>query len=339
MSRSLIHLAMALWTGLIMTSPAAAAQVGEFQCSNGTSVRRVEVVAENRERGVPCEVVYWKDDEAPGVRNVLWSARTDAKFCLQKADDLAERLESGGWRCKLVNSTDSAAAADQAPTPAPAPREPAPDATAARTPPAAEPKPIPAPAPAPAAQPEPATQPEPTARTEPTATSEATAQNQTAAKPAVAPATTALPVAPSTTTAGPSDPTEKANLDDVIERNLQSLNESVDGSFEAKIADYGDLNDDGLQDAVIFFTYESSTSHYTQFIAAYVFDGDTYHLAATKSVGGSDREAQSALVDKIIDGAIMLKLYADTPQDGKCCDTEIGQAAMVLQDGQLVDAR
>ena len=102
MSRSLIHLAVALWTGLIVAPPAVAAQVGEFRCSNGSWVRRVEVVAENAERGVPCEVVYWKDNEAPGVRNVLWSARTDAKFCLQKADDLAERLETGGWRAQCV---------------------------------------------------------------------------------------------------------------------------------------------------------------------------------------------------------------------------------------------
>ena len=67
MSRSLIHLAVALWTGLIVAPPAIAAQVGEFQCSNGSWVRRVEVVAELDPQCDEDVKLAWRIAMAPGI--------------------------------------------------------------------------------------------------------------------------------------------------------------------------------------------------------------------------------------------------------------------------------
>lgn len=135
---------------------------------------------------------------------------------------------------------------------------------------------------------------------------------------------------PATATPGPAAAGNQANLDQVIQQNLQSLNQSVDGSFKAEVAKFGDLNRDGLTDAVVLFDYQSSGAELTQFVAAYLFNGQTYHLAATKPVGGSDRSIRGVAVENIVDGSIRLRL------DG-AAEGASRSAGMVLQDGQLVE--
>jgi hypothetical protein len=67
-------------------------------CRLGDLTRRVEIVSEPG-RAVPCEVHYYKDSEAPGEREVLWSATNRQGYCEQKTEEFVARLESWGWDC------------------------------------------------------------------------------------------------------------------------------------------------------------------------------------------------------------------------------------------------
>jgi hypothetical protein len=71
----------------------------EFQCRRGDLVRRIEVQFANRADRLPCEVIYWKDDEAPGRPEQLWNAEHEIAFCTEKAREMVARLESAGWAC------------------------------------------------------------------------------------------------------------------------------------------------------------------------------------------------------------------------------------------------
>lgn len=311
---------------------AHSAERSQSTCTSGSLVRRVVVEVGDLSTALPCEVVYWKDTEAPGARRVLWNARSDASYCDAKAAGLVDKLNGAGWNCSSDGQAAAAAPSVAAPAPtaaAPSNNTAAPNsapsetaaastgdvqgvdaATVARvepTLPAAEPQQAPgagvaatpsAPAPVPAAEPE------------------ANTDLQTAAV----------------------EPNAAASLGDVdqlqtvIQANLSSLNQSVDGDFEAQIGDFGDLNNDGIDDAVVFFNYESSAADFTQFVAAYLFNGENYHLAATKPVGGTDLAVRQVLVEEIVNGLIQLRLVLNDASQ-----TEDRRAAMILKDGQLVE--
>lgn len=100
----------------------ALAQGAETQCTYGDMVRRIVIMTEPGV-SVPCEVHYFKDTEAPGEDQVLWSASQQAGYCEEKAAGLVAKLEGWGWDC---GATDPAApAASAAPAEAAAPAEPA----------------------------------------------------------------------------------------------------------------------------------------------------------------------------------------------------------------------
>jgi hypothetical protein len=101
--------------------------------------RRVEVVQSTPEP-VPCEVLYFKDSEAPGERQVLWSAGSDAGYCEARAAEFVAQLGGMGWACGTAvraetpaeSATPAAAtgaAAAPAPAAPPAPSEPPADDT------------------------------------------------------------------------------------------------------------------------------------------------------------------------------------------------------------------
>lgn len=278
---------------------AQAAEKSQTVCTSGDLVRRVVIDVGELSTGLPCEVVYWKDKEAPGVRRVLWNARSDAAFCDGKAAGLVDKLASAGWNCDSEGQSLDAAA-----TPAGA------GATAGIEP----------AAPAPATQPSAAP-----AQTSPALQTPEAAQGTTAGDNVQ---TAAIP------NAEPSDPANLDQLQAVIQSNLSSLNQTVDGDFRAQIGDFGDLNNDGTDDAVVFFNYESSTADFTQFVAAYLYNGQDYHLAATKPVGGTDLAVRQVQVEEIVDGLIQLRLLLNDASQ-----SEDRRAAMILKDGQLVETQ
>ena len=94
-----------------------AADDGQTQCDYNGLVRRVVIMSEPGV-SVPCEVHYYKDSEAPGEDQVLWSADSQAGFCEEKAAELIAKLEGWGWQCS------AGAAAPEEPAVPNAPMEP-----------------------------------------------------------------------------------------------------------------------------------------------------------------------------------------------------------------------
>ena len=89
--------------------PSAVAQSEETiqsSCKNGDLVRRVAVVESNLSSGLSCEVIYWKDTEAPGVRQVLWTAKQDSGYCYSKAISMVGKLAAMGWACESTSEPD-----------------------------------------------------------------------------------------------------------------------------------------------------------------------------------------------------------------------------------------
>jgi len=70
----------------------------KYQCTSGELTRRVEIFSEPGV-AVPCEVHYYKDTEAPGEHQVLWSAQNDAAYCAGKAQEFIAKLTEMGWNC------------------------------------------------------------------------------------------------------------------------------------------------------------------------------------------------------------------------------------------------
>jgi hypothetical protein len=288
---------------------AGTAAASETRCVRGDdAIRRVEIATQDQNRGAPCEVVYWKDTERPGVRTVLWSAETDPDFCARKAEELVDRLEGGGWSCAAAGEQPRAASRE-APPPVAAPGTPE-DST---EPSAAAPRPPVTPAP------------------------EQPGGSETAptVKEVLAPQ---QPEALRGGEAADQAPNGTA-LDAIIEQNLVRLNDGVDGKFAAEIAKYGDLDGDGLDDGLVFFTYESQRLGRARFVAAYLFDGESYALAATKPLAGSEDNVHSAEIESIEDGVISLRLNVLEPGDASCCPSGLRRQTLMLRGGQLIEAR
>jgi hypothetical protein len=71
---------------------------GSYQCTLGDQVRRVEILSEPGAT-VPCEVHYYKDTEAPGDKQVLWSAANQEGYCESQTEAFIAKLQGWGWDC------------------------------------------------------------------------------------------------------------------------------------------------------------------------------------------------------------------------------------------------
>jgi len=96
-------------TGVIQRQPTPAPEptttnysnIG-YQCTlNGLS-RRILINHPNSPATLPCEVTYYKDNEAPNTAKVLWKANNDAGYCEQQAQFMANRLGGWGWQCDAL---------------------------------------------------------------------------------------------------------------------------------------------------------------------------------------------------------------------------------------------
>ena len=97
---------------------------GATQCTYDNLIRRVVIMSEPGV-SVPCEVHYYKDIEAPGVDQVLWSADSQAGYCEEKAAELVANLESWGWECSAAAAAPAMPAAPEEPEAPAAPELPA----------------------------------------------------------------------------------------------------------------------------------------------------------------------------------------------------------------------
>jgi len=86
------------------------AQSGDnYRCTFNNLVRRVEIIYETGV-AVPCEVHYYKDDEAPGQRQVLWQASNESGYCESRTRDFVARLQDMGWSCAAAAAGGAAPA-------------------------------------------------------------------------------------------------------------------------------------------------------------------------------------------------------------------------------------
>ena len=95
---------------------------------------------------------------------------------------------------------------------------------------------------------------------------------------------------------------------------------------------YGDINFDGLEDAIVFLsTQNGGTGHFVE-------------MAAVLNLNGSARNISTLyLGDRVIvesgavqDGLITLNLRVQGPNDGLCCPSQIATRNFHLDSGQLV---
>jgi hypothetical protein len=105
----------------------ALAQGAETKCTYGDMVRRVVVMTEPG-MSVPCEVHYFKDTEAPGEDQVLWSATQQGGYCEEQAAGLVTKLEGWGWDCGAGTPAEPAEPAEPADPAEPAEAPEAPEA-------------------------------------------------------------------------------------------------------------------------------------------------------------------------------------------------------------------
>jgi hypothetical protein len=112
-------LLLAMLGVITLSTLAARAQSEEFQCRRGDQVRRIEVQFADDADRLPCQVVYWRDAAAQERPRVPWTADHERAFCVNKAREMVDRLQSAGWTC----DSDPAVAEDAADLDAGAPAE------------------------------------------------------------------------------------------------------------------------------------------------------------------------------------------------------------------------
>jgi hypothetical protein len=71
---------------------------GSYQCTLGDQVRRVQILSEPG-ASIPCEVHYYKDTDAPGDKQVLWSATSQEGYCESQTEAFIAKLQGWGWDC------------------------------------------------------------------------------------------------------------------------------------------------------------------------------------------------------------------------------------------------
>jgi hypothetical protein len=300
----------------MLMSSAEIARSREYQCARGLAIRSIVVEYQVPGQKVPCEVFYYEPLQIP---RVLWKARAQAGFCESKADQLLQELDRKGWSCVRVQGA-APTAAGEVPSRLAQPEVKAdvPEPTGLR---GQETKP----ANAVRSNSEPTDTPR-----EPTG-AETAAPSEEADRFERTRQTGALAV-------GPRHP-RMARFPDValsiaFARDLRKLQEGSHAKVEAGSPRFGDLDGDGKLDAALLITFASGRADHLQYLVVYVYREGTYHLAASRFIGGSYRDVRSGELEAIEAGRIFIRLQIEQTDDVGCCPPG-DQAAFVLENGSL----
>lgn len=312
---------------VLMTALPAAADV-EYVCRIGETVRRIEIRYAGDVGRPPCEVVYTKETERPGVEETLWSATADADFCRSKAEGLVDLLEENRWSCSGDRPSAGGQAARAAASPAGQASRDQAAGEGQATPRAETPPPPPERPDVSVAEVAPAAAP-----AESDDRDDAVDElNQQAALPADGEAASEEPGG----AGGVLVPVEA--LEAAIERDLARLKKSADDAVEATVGSFGDLNGDDVEDAAVLITFDADGADHAQYLVAYVAEDETFRPAASRFIGGRYRKVFGADVAGIEQGRIRLELKVLQPEDAYCCPSGAESAQFVLENGELVDA-
>jgi hypothetical protein len=124
-------------------------------------------------------------------------------------------------------------------------------------------------------------------------------------------------------------------LQAALARDLERLEEltgSSPGRFEAQMTRLGDLDGDGVEDAVALLSYRPDGAPPSLHLLAYRFDGETFRPVARLPL----TEASSAEIRSIVDGVIEVLVHVAQAGDPTCCPSGRRDLRLVLRDHALV---
>jgi hypothetical protein len=300
----------------MLMSSSDIARSREYQCARGLVIRNIVVEYQVPGQKVPCEVFYHKPSQIP---RVLWKARAQAGFCESKADQLLQELDRNGWSCVRAQGA-APLAAGQIPSGLAQPE-------------------VEADVPEPTGMREQETKQAPalTSRSEPRDTPREPAEAATAA-PWKEAARFGKTRQTGAIAVGPRHPRmarfPDAALSVALGRDLRKLEEGSHAKVEAGSPRFGDLDGDGKLDAALLITFASGGADHLQYLVVYVYRQGTYHLAASRFIGGSYRDVRSGELEAIEAGRIFIRLQIEQTDDVGCCPPG-DQAAFVLENGSL----
>jgi hypothetical protein len=101
----------------------------------------------------------------------------------------------------------------------------------------------------------------------------------------------------------------------------------------------GDLDGDGIADAVALLTHRAESAPPSYHLLAYLFDGETFRPVARLSLSEAHGAPTQAELQGIADGVIELVLHVPQQGDPACCPSGRRRANFVLRHQQLVEAR
>jgi hypothetical protein len=122
--------------------------------------------------------------------------------------------------------------------------------------------------------------------------------------------------------------------DGVYYRTPSAPNESPD-MYTTRFHDlffYGDINADGLEDALVFLnTQNGGTGHFIELAAVLDQNGSAYNIS---TIFLGDRVVVES--GKVENGIIVLNMRVQGPNDGLCCPSQFATWNFVLSGDQLM---
>lgn len=153
----------------------------------------------------------------------------------------------------------------------------------------------------------------------------------------------ALPLAPEEGPRAPSeqDAAEQAPRPDqallraALARDVRRLDEltgSSPGDFEAQMSRLGDLDGDGLEDAVALLAFRQKGAAPSRHVLAYRFDGETFQPVARLPLAG----AAHAEIGAVANGVVEVVVHVARSGDPACCPSGRRHVRFALRDHELV---
>ena len=286
------------------------AETTDQLCAKGPDVRRIEIKLSNG-GDLPCKVVYRPDVDSDTLGIVSWQDIPSLDACVAQAQEVVDRLTVEGWTCAEAAQTATQAGNQGSGSVS---------ELSDRNPPLF-------------------------ARAEDIRIEENPNVDGPALPSEVSPSLVQGEDKvdqgefdePARFVENPDIAPPSEDLASLIENDLDQLDTTLDGILEAKIAGYGDVNADDIDDALVLYTFTSPQPAYRQFLAIYTFDGEIYQLTATRPVSGNVSATMGAQIETIDQGVIHLSVQAFEPGDASCCPTGTRRLAIALRELDLVE--
>jgi hypothetical protein len=171
-------------------------------------------------------------------------------------------------------------------------------------------------------------------------------------EPALSDADAALRLEPETAAPQPAPPPaeraremgaqpDRAVLQTALARDIERLDRLAGrsrGGFEVTTARLGDLNGDGIEDAVALLIHRPESAPPSYHLLAYLFDGQTFRPVARRSLSEAHAAFTRAELQGIVDGVVELIVHVPQQGDPECCPSGHRRASFVLRHQRLVEA-